>query len=136
MDKEISEQLKKATELFFEPSEETGKEVKIEEQRVDLSKYKRDIEPVAYQCNACGRTFTDKGDIDFTQNLFHDFAAYTGYSSPLDDEKIEFMLCERCLMDIFRGFKHQPMVHGQNVVEWYDQVKEGYYEELDELERC
>lgn len=66
-----------------------------------------------YQCNSCGRTFTDKGDdIDFTQNLFHEFAAYTGYSSPLDDEKIEFMLCERCLMDIFRKFKHQPTVHG------------------------
>jgi hypothetical protein len=88
-----------------------------------------------YQCNSCGRTFTDKDEIDFTPNLFHEFAAYTGYSSPLDDEKIEFMLCERCLMEIFRGFKHQPTVRGQNVVEWYDEVKEGYYEELDELEK-
>lgn len=135
MDKEISEQLKKATELFFEhaPIKEFEEE---REEPIFQNKDEAEGKIKVYQCNCCGRTFTDKGDdIDFTQNLFHEFAAYTGYSSPLDDEKIEFMLCERCLMDIFREFKHQPMVHGQNVVEWYDQVKEGYYEELDKLER-
>lgn len=134
MDKKISEQLKEVTELFFEPASIKESEKKREEP-IFQNKDEVEREGKVYQCNCCGRTFTDKGDIDFTQNLFHEFAAYTGYSSPLDDEKIEFMLCERCLMEIFRGFKHQPTAHGQNVVEWYDEVKEGYYKELDELER-
>lgn len=88
-----------------------------------------------YQCNCCGRTFTDTGDIDFTPNFFHEFAAYTGYGSPLDDEKIEFTLCELCLMEIMRTFKHQPTCDGENVVEWFDRVKGSYYEDLEHLER-
>ncbi|MBM7716165.1 hypothetical protein MHB50_18765 [Siminovitchia sp. FSL H7-0308] len=87
----------------------------------------------SFFCNRCGRYHEcEPEDIDFTGNLFHDFHAYFGYSSPFDGDLLEFSLCELCLFEILRDFKHVPKLDGKNPVEAFDRCrteKHPYYED-------
>lgn len=87
------------------------------------------LEQETFCCDRCGRTFVQKvEEIDFTGNFFHRFTAYFGYGSPFDDEKVDFCLCELCLFELLRTFKHQPEIDGENVVTAFDRYRESYQE--------
>lgn len=60
-------------------------------------------------CNRCGR-FHEGGEEDITSNFFHDVHLMFGYGSPLDMTLLDFSLCELCLFEIIKDFKHAPMV--------------------------
>ncbi|ONK22440.1 hypothetical protein BLX87_16105 [Bacillus sp. VT-16-64] len=78
----------------------------------------------SFFCNRCGRYHEcEPEDIDFTGNLFHDFHAYFGYSSPFDDDILEFSLCELCFFEILRDFKHVPRLDGQNPLKAFDRYR-------------
>lgn len=86
-------------------------------------------------CNKCGRfCIFDLDDDECTSNLFHNMSVYFGYTSPFDNEKIEFTLCELCLFEFWRGCKHKPSSeYYKNIVEGYDSArstKHLYYEDL------
>lgn len=64
-------------------------------------------------CNKCGRfSIFDLDDDEFTSNLFHNMSVYFGYTSPFDNEKIEFTLCELCLFEFWRdvNINHPPNI--------------------------
>ncbi len=61
-------------------------------------------------CNCCGRYHKyDEDDIDdFVGNFFHTFRNIFGYGSPYDGDMMTFTLCELCLFDIAKDFRHAP----------------------------
>lgn len=64
-------------------------------------------------CNKCGRTervIGEKADRSYISNLFHSFDALFDYGSSHDEEKWSFDLCEDCLLDFVKSFKHAPNV--------------------------
>ncbi|MFD1412372.1 hypothetical protein [Oceanobacillus jeddahense] len=63
-----------------------------------------------FHCNRCGRYHTEYEMDNFEGNFFHDFSAYFGYGSPYDDCFFEFTLCELCMFEIAKDFKHTPMI--------------------------
>lgn len=77
-------------------------------------------------CAKCGRFYVyDLDDDEFTSNLFHQMSVNFGYSSPFDDERINFTVCELCLFEFWRGCKHRPSSeYEKDVVKAYDHFKE------------
>lgn len=59
-----------------------------------------------FHCERCGRYHKETDDFDFLGNLFHKIDVNFGYSSPFDDEKLEFSICELCLFDFYREAIH------------------------------
>jgi hypothetical protein len=58
-------------------------------------------------CNRYGITkaITDLG---FEEDQFHAVELIFGYGSNYDTEKWEFKLCEECIVEYVKTFKHQP----------------------------
>jgi len=63
--------------------------------------------PAAITCNKCGKTvaLTEYG---LEENEFHSFNIVFPYGSMFDEERWKFDLCETCLVDFVRTFKHSP----------------------------
>ncbi|SMQ78358.1 hypothetical protein SAMN05444673_3385 [Bacillus sp. OV166] len=61
-------------------------------------------------CNKCGETekITEYG---FEEDKFHAFNISFGYGSMYDEEKWKFDICERCLVDFVKTFKHSPDIY-------------------------
>ncbi|MDP7981529.1 hypothetical protein [Bacillus multifaciens] len=88
------------------------------------------VEAKTFCCNKCGRIHERPEqpleDVDFVENLFHKFRVHFGYTSPFDDDVVDFMLCELCLFEMFREFKHKPVIqsveedNNKDLVEWFD----------------
>ncbi|MDA2292097.1 hypothetical protein PDN46_27965 [Bacillus cereus group sp. Bc191] len=76
-------------------------------------------------CIKCGRFCVyDPDDDEFTTNLFHQMSVYFGYSSPFDDEKIDFTLCELCLFEFWKTCKHRPSSeYEKDIVNAYDHFR-------------
>ena len=74
-------------------------------------------------CNKCGHTdwIDDNGGNYYFQRLNCDF----GYGSKFDMEGWEFHLCEECLIELVKKFKHAPLGFG-------DDSMYGYYEDSQE----
>ena len=59
-------------------------------------------------CNRCGNTCMD----EYKQNYEGLIEAHIcgGYGSKIGDEfQFEFSLCESCLLELFKTFKHNPL---------------------------
>lgn len=90
------------------------------------------METRKFLCARCGRFHEEKNVMDFLGNLYHRINIYFGYSSPFDEETLEFHICELCLFEILRSFKHRPLIDGDDIVTAFDKFrrKEGpYYED-------
>lgn len=62
------------------------------------------MKKIEVKCNYCGREI----DIDFEEHLECNYQF--GYGTTLDGIKLEFDLCEDCLIKLFALFKHIPCV--------------------------
>lgn len=78
------------------------------------------FEKRTFHCDRCGRVHEEKEVSDFLGNLFHDMQVYFGYESPFDEDIVKFSICELCLFDFFKSFKHRPIVDEQDLVECFD----------------
>ncbi|WP_284035571.1 hypothetical protein [Neobacillus sp. 114] len=60
-------------------------------------------------CNKCGKSkkITDFG---FEQDEFHSFNLTFGYESMYDEQRWKFDICESCLVDFVKTFKHAPNI--------------------------
>ena len=62
-------------------------------------------------CNKCGQSVSLKGpgdERDYKTNEFHAFNIAFGYPSKFDEERWKFDLCENCLVEFIKSFKHSP----------------------------
>jgi hypothetical protein len=67
-------------------------------------------------CNKCGKTYKQNHDSDDYMGHYdglwdgeiHNFGASFGYASSYDEESWDFDLCEDCLVDFIKTFKHVP----------------------------
>lgn len=60
-------------------------------------------------CNKCGCTSGKLQDDDsYAANEFQEFGTYFGYGSRFDMERWSFDLCEDCLVELIKTFKHSP----------------------------
>jgi hypothetical protein len=67
--------------------------------------------PKSITCNRCGKHEKLTGDEytrEFQTNLYQTFYPAFGYGSKLDMDRWTFDLCEECLIDFVRTFKHLP----------------------------
>ncbi|TGA96343.1 hypothetical protein E4665_15880 [Sporolactobacillus shoreae] len=96
-----------------------------------------DTEPQRmFRCDCCGRIYHYSESTCFTGNYFNEFDVRFAYGSPFDESYISFTLCEICLFNLLRQFKHQPTDDdGQNMVKQFDKYRKDYYRELENLER-
>lgn len=62
-----------------------------------------------FHCHNCGRFHQEHIDDRLEGNFFHQFQVDFGYGSLYDNEKMVFHLCEVCLFEIVKSFKHTPM---------------------------
>ena len=75
--------------------------------------------PHLITCNKCGEskklTGNDPNDTDrkFESNMFQSITLSFGYGSKFDCDWWEFDICEKCLVDIVRSFKHLPEGYDQ-----------------------
>ena len=74
-------------------------------------KTKKEI-PISATCNKCGNSKVLEGKDEYNRQWklekFQSFLISFGYGSKFDMEDWEFDLCEKCLVDIVRTFKHAP----------------------------
>ena len=66
--------------------------------------------PIAITCNKCGKTekITEYG---FEENKYHTFNISFEYGSMYDDQTWKFDICETCLVDFVKTFKHSPDIY-------------------------
>lgn len=79
-----------------------------------------ELEKKAFRCDRCGRVHERTENVDLLENLFHKMKVYFGYNSPFDDEILTFQICELCLFEFLRGFKHRPVMFDKDIVESFD----------------
>ncbi|WP_010632535.1 hypothetical protein [Sporolactobacillus vineae] len=96
-----------------------------------------DIKPQRmFRCDCCGRVYHYADSTFFIGNYFNEFTVRFAYGSPFDESIISFTLCEICLFNLIRQFKHQPIDdNGQNMVKEFDKYRKDYYQELENLEK-
>jgi hypothetical protein len=74
--------------------------------------------PVSVTCNKCGNSKVLDGEEDYERQWklekFQSFFLSFGYGSKFDMEDWEFDLCEKCLVDFIRTFKHLPDGYDEN----------------------
>lgn len=110
---------------------------------------------VTITCDKCGKsTVSIKDDYDFVNDLYHNVGFSFGYGSSYDLENWSFDICEDCLVNFIKTFKHVPsgfqldtsialvkdesdehqklFDHWKKTGEW-DDLKYKSYEELVEL---
>lgn len=60
-------------------------------------------------CNRCGKsTISVKDEHNFDIDLYHNVGFSFGYGSNFDMERWSFDICEDCLVDFIKTFKHVP----------------------------
>lgn len=60
-------------------------------------------------CNKCGIHHETTGlPNDYNTNKFQDIVLHFGYGSKFDGESISFDLCDSCIEDLIKSFKHVP----------------------------
>jgi hypothetical protein len=67
--------------------------------------------PKKITCNKCGKTEALVGteiEREIQMNKFHTIRLAFGYGSNLEMEDIKFDLCESCLLEFVKSFKHAP----------------------------
>lgn len=57
-------------------------------------------------CHCCGKEFAMNGDM-FMEEFLH-IEKDWGYFSDQDGMNLSFDVCEKCLMDWIKDFKHKP----------------------------
>lgn len=70
----------------------------------------RDV-PKSITCNKCGKHKELSGEDyerEWQSNEFQTFYCSFGYGSKFDMDRWAFDLCEKCLIDFIRTFKHLP----------------------------
>lgn len=65
--------------------------------------------PHDHTCYCCGVTIVET-EYGAESDLFHDITLYFGYGSGYDEEKWGFKLCEECIVNFVKTFKHPPKV--------------------------
>ncbi|RLQ93688.1 hypothetical protein D9X91_17050 [Falsibacillus albus] len=65
---------------------------------------------ISITCNKCGNT-KKLSDI-WDEYEFQSFSITFGYGSLFDDQKWEFDICDTCLADFVKTFKHSPDING------------------------
>ncbi len=86
-----------------------------EEKEVVLTRMER--LPLSVTCNKCGKTAGLQGEDyerEWGANEFQRFSLHFGYGSRYDMESWGFDLCEDCLTELIRTFKHVPDGFGQD----------------------
>lgn len=61
-------------------------------------------------CNKCGKS-TNISDDGWEQGRFQSFSLSFGYGSIYDEETWKFDICESCLGEFVKTFKHAPDVY-------------------------
>lgn len=62
-------------------------------------------------CNKCGDQSTEE---EYDNEKFSEFSASFGYGSKYDSERWGFDLCDDCLTDLVKTFKHVPDGFGED----------------------
>jgi hypothetical protein len=75
---------------------------------------------VSISCNKCGNETKFNKELDNNQNFsydineFQEFNCSFGYGSRYDNERWSFDLCDNCLTDLVKTFKHAPEGFGDD----------------------
>ncbi|WP_163103240.1 hypothetical protein [Peribacillus alkalitolerans] len=66
--------------------------------------------PTAITCNKCGKRekITEYG---LEENEYHTFNIVFAYGSMYDEQKWKFDICEICLVEFVKTFKHSPDIY-------------------------
>jgi hypothetical protein len=75
--------------------------------------------PSSICCNKCGKSQELHGDEyqrEWESVLFQTIVCSFGYGSKFDTDDWKFDLCEKCLVDIIRTFKHLPEGYDEEYV--------------------
>ncbi len=63
-------------------------------------------------CNKCGNSCKDSCDMNYEGLI--EASVFGGYASKLGDQvNYEFSLCEDCLIELFKTFKHNPRINNE-----------------------
>jgi hypothetical protein len=61
-------------------------------------------------CNKCGCSLLDSYKMNYEGLVEAGFTG--GYGSKIGDmNRVKFSLCEDCLLELFKTFKHEPYIH-------------------------
>lgn len=79
------------------------------------------VTKIIYVCNKCGKEEVEENpEQDFTvDNKIHELGVSFGYGSIFDSEYWGFDLCNDCLMEFIKTFKHKPDGFGEDCGEKY-----------------
>ncbi|MBM7702880.1 hypothetical protein [Metabacillus iocasae] len=69
--------------------------------------------PALVTCNKCGKSealIGARAERSHKSDLFHTFEMMFGYGSSFDSECWDFDLCEDCLVEFVKSFKHAPTI--------------------------
>lgn len=75
--------------------------------------------PKSIACNKCGKRSElsgSKHERELELNLYQYFYCNFGYGSKFDTDSWEFDLCEKCLVDFIKTFKHLPEDYDEKYV--------------------
>lgn len=76
-------------------------------------------------CNKCGESCTDKSGMNYEGVIEHWWQS--GYYSKFGDcQEHQFSLCETCLEELYKTFKHSPFVGSCIMDERDDHPSEAY----------
>lgn len=87
-------------------------------------------------CNKCGKGSGKLEDeYDYASNAFQSFSTYFGYGSRYDNETWSFDLCDGCLTDLVKTFKHSPSGFGTDgYMPFNEQLTFEYWKETGYLD--
>ncbi|WP_227939998.1 hypothetical protein [Alkalihalobacillus deserti] len=80
-------------------------------EKKEITKVERAYLETSITCNKCGKTKQLEGEDyerEWQSNVFQSFTTHFGYGTRHDTEKWNFDLCEDCLTELVRSFKHLP----------------------------
>lgn len=77
------------------------KEIKKEVKEVDV------VTDTSYVCDKCGKKESESENV-FAVNLYHNLKTQFCYGSEFDGEIWEADVCDQCMIDFFKSFKHEP----------------------------
>jgi hypothetical protein len=81
------------------------KEIKVEETK---------FIPESITCNKCGKSEKLTGD-EWQSNTFHSINLHFGYGSKFDMDIWKFDVCEDCLVEFVKSFKHEPEIQSEEL---------------------
>lgn len=78
----------------------------------NLEKTKTYTQLVKVSCNKCGDANTDE---EYDKERFSEINLTFGYGSDYDNERWSFDLCDDCLTELVKSFKHVPDGFGEDI---------------------